>query len=125
MDTALPQKFPFISDRNLAKATCTRNRICTSCDIVVLAVDIICRTTREVFLFLSFKCNKIVSHTKFARIYHTFYLSHGIPLECYTNLPSLMFKELIQKIFYLTFIFFCFECMANTYDQIVFFQSWK
>ena len=36
MDTALPQKFPFISDRNLAKANCTGNRVCTSCDIVVL-----------------------------------------------------------------------------------------
>ena len=37
MDTALPQKFPFILDRNLAKAKCTGNRVCTSCDIVVLA----------------------------------------------------------------------------------------
>ena len=36
MDTALPQKFPFILDRNLAKANCTGNRACTSCDIVVL-----------------------------------------------------------------------------------------
>ena len=36
MDTALPQKFPFILDRNLAKAICTGNRVCTSCDTVVL-----------------------------------------------------------------------------------------
>ena len=36
MDTALPQKIPFILDRNLAKANCTGNRVCTSCDIVVL-----------------------------------------------------------------------------------------
>ena len=36
MDTALPQKFPFILDSNLAKANCTGNRVCTSCDIVVL-----------------------------------------------------------------------------------------
>ena len=36
MDTALTQKFLFISDRNLAKANCTGNRVCTSCDIVVL-----------------------------------------------------------------------------------------
>ena len=36
MDTALPQKFPFILDRNLAKANCTENRVRTSCDIVVL-----------------------------------------------------------------------------------------
>ena len=32
MDTALPQKFPFILDRNLAKANCTGNRVHKSCD---------------------------------------------------------------------------------------------
>ena len=32
MDTALSQLFPFILDRNLAKANCSRNRVCTSCD---------------------------------------------------------------------------------------------
>ena len=36
MDTALPQKFPFILDKNLAKANCTGNRVCTSFDIVVV-----------------------------------------------------------------------------------------
>ena len=36
MDTALIEKFPFILDRNLAKANCTENQVCTSCDIVVL-----------------------------------------------------------------------------------------
>ena len=36
MDTALRQKFPFILDGNLAKANCTGNRVCTSCDTVVL-----------------------------------------------------------------------------------------
>ena len=36
MDTALPQKFPFILDRNLVKANCTGNWVCTSCDTVVL-----------------------------------------------------------------------------------------
>ena len=36
MDTALPQNFAFILDRNLAKANCTGNRVSTSCDIVVL-----------------------------------------------------------------------------------------
>ena len=36
MDTALAQKFPFILDRNLAKAICTGNYVCTSCDRVVL-----------------------------------------------------------------------------------------
>ena len=34
MDTALPQNFSFILDGNLAKANCTGNRVCTSCDIV-------------------------------------------------------------------------------------------
>ena len=36
MDTALPQKFPYILDRNLAKASGTENHVCTSCDKVVL-----------------------------------------------------------------------------------------
>ena len=36
MDTAFPQKIPFILDRNLAKANCTEDRVCTSCDKVVL-----------------------------------------------------------------------------------------
>ena len=36
MDTAYLQKFPFILDRNLAKANCTEDRVCTSCDTVVL-----------------------------------------------------------------------------------------
>ena len=38
MDTALPQKIPFILDRNLAKANCTENHVCTSCDTVVLGL---------------------------------------------------------------------------------------
>ena len=37
MDTAIPQICPFILDRNLAKANCRGNRVCTSCDTVVLA----------------------------------------------------------------------------------------
>ena len=41
MDTALPQKFPFILDRNLAKANWTGNRVCTSCDIVVLGLKLL------------------------------------------------------------------------------------
>ena len=40
MDTALPPKFPFILDRNLAKANCIGNRACTTYDIVVLASKI-------------------------------------------------------------------------------------
>ena len=35
-----PSKFPFILDGNLAKAKCTGNRVCTSCDIVVLSMYI-------------------------------------------------------------------------------------
>ena len=38
MDTALAYKLPFILDRNLAKANCTGNHVCTSCDRVVLAL---------------------------------------------------------------------------------------
>ena len=36
MDTALPQIFPFILDRNLEKANWKGNHVCTSCDTVVL-----------------------------------------------------------------------------------------
>ena len=36
MDTAVTQKFPFILDRNLAKANCTENHVCTSCDKAIL-----------------------------------------------------------------------------------------
>ena len=36
MIPALYYKFPFILDGNLAKANCTENQVCTSCDIVVL-----------------------------------------------------------------------------------------
>ena len=48
MDTTLSQKFPFILDRNLAKGNregkfSTGNRVCTSCDIVVLDYHIIIR----------------------------------------------------------------------------------
>ena len=39
MDTALPQKFPFILDKNLA-ANCSGNRVCMSCDIVVPSTNI-------------------------------------------------------------------------------------
>ena len=44
METALPQKFLFILDTNLAKANCTENQVCTSCDIVVLTQ---CLKTRK------------------------------------------------------------------------------
>ena len=40
MDTALPQKIPFILDRNLANANSTENQVCTSCDTVVLGYNV-------------------------------------------------------------------------------------
>ena len=46
MDTAVTQKFPFILDRNLAKANCSGNRVSTSCDTVVLGA-IKCVTLRK------------------------------------------------------------------------------
>ena len=53
MDTALPQKFPFILDRNLAKANCTGNRVCTSCDTVVLDGDLnVPNNLLSLFIFL-------------------------------------------------------------------------
>ena len=52
MDTALPQKFPFNLDRNLAKANCTEDRVCTSCDKVVLAENLLLSIlTKTVQLF--------------------------------------------------------------------------
>ena len=53
MDTALPQKFPFILDRNLAKANCTENRVCMSCDTVVLGL---------VQLSYRLKCHQMRTH---------------------------------------------------------------
>ena len=52
MDTALAQKFPFILDRNLAKANCTENHVCTSCDTVVLGtcINILINVNNAVFL---------------------------------------------------------------------------
>ena len=38
MDTAHPQKIPFILDRTLAKANCTGNHVCTSYDKVILGL---------------------------------------------------------------------------------------
>ena len=52
MDTALPQKFLFILDRNLAKANCTENRVCTSCDTVVLDFRL-----RTIYYFLTNNIN--------------------------------------------------------------------
>ena len=61
MDTALTQKFPFILERNLAKENCTGNRICTSCDIVVLVLCIVHTISTELMtaLIINFQvlCN--------------------------------------------------------------------
>ena len=48
MDTALPQKFPFIQDWNLAKANCTENQVCTSSDTVFL-VDSLFRAANKLY----------------------------------------------------------------------------
>ena len=54
MDTTLLQKFPFILDKHLAKANCTGNHFCTSCDKVVLGLSLITkqclRTYHTLFL---------------------------------------------------------------------------
>ena len=50
MDTALPQKFPFILDRNLAKAIWTGNQVCTTCDIVIV-VTYICHNKMCTHIF--------------------------------------------------------------------------
>ena len=55
MDTALPQKFPFILDRNLAKANCTGNRVCTSCDTVVLVSNLFIFSKFILFFFNEFQ----------------------------------------------------------------------
>ena len=41
-DTGSGLKIPFILNRNLLKANCTEDCVCTSCDTVVLGNDIIC-----------------------------------------------------------------------------------
>ena len=67
MDTALPQKFPFILDRNLAKANLTENQVCTSCDIVVVVCVYIatsnftaCYLIFNIFIFKSFFSNSLI-----------------------------------------------------------------
>ena len=52
MDTALTQKFPFILDTNLAKANCTENRVCRSCDTVVLGGIISAEQGAKCYIFV-------------------------------------------------------------------------
>ena len=54
MDTSLPHKFPFILDRDLAKANCKENRVCTSCDTVVLGYNIYNKISLISQIFLYF-----------------------------------------------------------------------
>ena len=58
MDTALPQKFSFILDKNLAKANCTGNHVCTSCDTVVLAQNV-----KKCLLGAAFDARRYLSHS--------------------------------------------------------------
>ena len=56
MDTAFPQKIPLILDRNLANANCTEDRVCTSCDKVVLDLykfltSVFCQPVRHTLSF--------------------------------------------------------------------------
>ena len=69
MDTALTHKFPFILDRNLAKANCTGNRVCTSCDIVASPCQrvIFDHVLKITWNFLP------VSHTSLDLFYDLFY----------------------------------------------------
>ena len=107
MDTALPQKFPFILDRNLAKANWTENRVCTSCDIVVLDTErcrkrinaIIIREInskvkkiKTVFMFLEFCCTV----KKKIYLFQTF-----LPIEH----PNIMFEDDI-------YVFNEFQCKS-------------
>ena len=52
MDTALPQKFPFILDRNLTKANYSGNRVCTSCDIVVFGLWLLWMRILSIFTLI-------------------------------------------------------------------------
>ena len=62
MDTALPQKFLFILDSNLAKANCTGNRVCMSCDTVV--IDALLKNRQFFHLFIHFIAEHHESLTK-------------------------------------------------------------
>ena len=66
MDTALPQKFPYILDRNLAKANCTGNWVCTACDTVVLGLGVYSKTSlnRTLLFQKVVRFSKISVYTK-------------------------------------------------------------
>ena len=59
MDAALTQKFPFTLDRNLAKANCAENHVCTSCNKVVFGIGInIVKYDAAVAIFWCFGIDK-------------------------------------------------------------------
>ena len=90
MDTALPQKFSFILDRNLAKANCTGNRVCTSCDIVVLGYNI--------FLHL-YTSNSLDSYKHFAWLQFTWFTSyHNVLFWIFQNLFIRFFAQIVSCI---------------------------
>ena len=60
MDTALPKKFSFILDRNLAKANCTENHVYTSCDTVVLGKMFL--FTIMAVTYFATRCNEIFGY---------------------------------------------------------------
>ena len=51
MILALHLKNSFILDRNLAKANCTENRVCTSCDIIVLGLTLLLSVNVNYYVF--------------------------------------------------------------------------
>ena len=85
MDTALPQKFPFILDRNLAKANCTENRVCTSCDIVVFGTLLF-----TIYLYNQFQGDCLNLHPK--NVKKNYILLEVILEEFSYNLQQTKFK---------------------------------
>ena len=85
MDTALSQKFPFILDRNLAKANCTGNQVCTSCDTVVLTKHK--KINRIQSQQKSTHSTKKYSYvTTLAMMQHEVQIEFEIMKDCYTKL---------------------------------------
>ena len=55
-------QFFFIIDRNLAKANCIGNRVCTSCDIVILESNKTSNHSRWIFSMLPVIKKKSLQH---------------------------------------------------------------
>ena len=79
MDTALPQKFPFILDWNLAKANYTENRVCTSCDTVVLGNSVLSYRNNSIILaFLKLNSINWLFFVLPSLLYKDQYIMHSI-----------------------------------------------